>query len=64
MNIDGLRSTKDSVVVDAVADIFKVQNYHDLVRRTKAVTITIDYYYCKTVRKRAFKSLANIEGAD
>ena len=37
VNVDGLGSTKDSVVVETVADIFKVQNYHDLVRKTKQV---------------------------
>ena len=37
VNVDGLSSTKDSVVVETVADIFKVQNYHDLVRKTKQV---------------------------
>ncbi len=37
MNIDGLCSTKDAVVIDAVSDLFKVQNYSDLVQRTKQV---------------------------
>lgn len=36
VNIDGVAVTKDSIVIDAIADIFKVQNYSDLVRRTKA----------------------------
>ncbi len=41
VNIDGLCSTKDAVVIDAVSDLFKVQNYSDLVQKTKQVNIKL-----------------------